>query len=95
MTNRDNGIPRISDQLWEQIEPLLPPIPTELEWENREAMERVLHILRTESKLRDIEAESPIHEYLREWRRTGVFDRLWQAGILTHDEMRKLVLLDD
>ena len=95
MVSRENGINKISDQLWEQIRPLLPPGSTELKWEDREAMEGIFHILRTGGKLRDVEAESLIHEYFREWRRTGVFDRLWQAGILTYNEMRTLVSQGD
>ena len=97
MADKRDKTNQISDELWEQIEPLLPPRPPDPKSGNpymdkREAMEVVLYMLRTEGKLRDIEAESPLHEYLKEWRRTGVFDRMWQVGILTYDELEILVL---
>ena len=94
--NRDKPY-QISDKLWKQIEPLLPPRPPNPKsgspyMDKREAMEAILYMLRTRDDLRDIEAENPLYEYLKEWRRTGVFDRLWQVGILTYDELETLVL---
>ena len=96
--NKDKAY-EISDELWKQIEPLLPPKSPQLKrgcpyMDKREAMEAILHKLRTRGKLGDIEAESPLCVYLREWRRTGVFDRMWQVGILTYDELEVLVLQD-
>ena len=95
----DNGdrTYHISDKLWEQIKPLLPPKSPNPKsgrpyMDKREAMEAIFCILRTGGSLRDMTAESPLHEYLKEWRRTGVFDRLWQVGILTYDELETLVL---
>ena len=94
--NRDRAY-QISDELWKQIEPLLPPKSPESMrgrpyMDKREAMGAILCMLRTRGDLRDIEAESPLYEYLKEWRRTGVFDRMWQVGILTYDELETLVL---
>jgi len=95
----DNGDKtyKISDELWKRIEPLLPPKSLELErgcpyMDKREAMEAILYMLRTRGDLGDIEAESPLYKYLKEWRRTGGFDRMWQVGILTYDELEVLVL---
>jgi len=95
MANKGNDIYRIPDNIWKQIKPLLPPGSIELKQESREAMEGILYMIRTEGRLGDMKAENLIYEYFREWRRTGVFDRLWQAGILTYDEMRTLVSQDD
>jgi len=88
---------QISDELWKQIEPLLPPKSPEPKhgcpyMDKREAMEAILCMLRTRGDLRDIAAESPLYEYLKGWRRTGVFDRMWQVGILTYEELEVLVL---
>jgi putative transposase len=99
MVDKENGIYGIPDEIWEQIEPLLLPVTQESEsgspyMDKREAMEAILYMLRTGSDLRDIRAESPVYGYLKEWRRTGVFDRMWQVGILAYDELRKLVLQD-
>ena len=88
---------QISDELWERIEPLLPPKSREHRRGSpyigkREAMEAILYMLRIQGNLKDMEAESPLYEYLKEWRRTGVFDRMWQVGILTYEELETLVL---
>ena len=97
MATSENGTYRISDEIWEQIKPLLPPEPPEHKsgrprMDNREAMEVIFCMLRTEVKWKDIEAESPVYERFQEWCRTGVFDRMWQVGILTYDELRMLIL---
>lgn len=97
MTDNRDRTHHISDELWERIEPLLPPKPPELKsgrpyMDKREAMEAILYMIRTRGRFEDIEAESPLYEYLKEWRRTGVFDRMWQVGILTYDELETLVL---
>ena len=97
MVDKGDKTYQISDELWEQIEPLLPPGSPKLKcgcpyMDKREAMEAILYMLRIRGKLKDIEAESPLCEYLKEWRRTGVFDRMWQVGILTYDELETLVL---
>jgi putative transposase len=99
MVDKGNGIYGIPDKIWEQIEPLLLPVTHESERgfpciDNRRAMAAILYTLRTGGDLRDIKAENPVYEYLKEWRRTGVFDRMWQVGVLTYDELRKLVLQD-
>ena len=87
----------LSDETWEQIEPLLPPDPPERKSgrrriDNRKAMEDILRELRTRGRWDETAAESPLRERFQEWCRTGVFDRLWQVGILTYDELRALVL---
>ena len=96
MTDRDiDKSHLISDAVWEQIEPLLLLHSDKIshpQMDNRKAMETVLYMLRSVGHLRGIQSRSPVYEFLREWRRTGVFDRMWQAGILTYDELRKLIL---
>ena len=96
----DNETYGISDELWEQIEPLLPPVPPERRgscppMDNRKAMEAMFYVLRTGCKWeeipRDLGAGNAVYERFQEWRRTGVFDRMWQVGILAHEELRTLV----
>ena len=97
--NEDNTY-KIPDQVWEQIQPLLVPVPVKLscgspEMDDREVMEAIFYMLRVQGNLKDMKAGSPLYQYFTAWRKTGVFDRLWQSEILTKDEMRTLVLWGD
>ena len=90
----------ISDSLWEQIEPLLPPEPPKPKggrprMDNRKAMEAILYMLRSGCKWKEIPrslgAPSTVRRRFREWQELGVFQRMWRADLLTYDEMRVLV----
>jgi putative transposase len=94
---------RISDSVWEQIEPLLPPEVPELnsdppQMNDREAMEAILYVLHTSCKWKEIPqslgASNIIHERYEEWRKAGVFQRMWRTGILKYDEFRTLFWYD-
>ncbi len=95
MTAKDiNGSHLISDTLWERIESLLLPENPgskggQPRMDSRKAMEAILHVLRTGCKWEDL--PSVVHCRFQEWRKTGVFDRMWQTGILTYDELQALV----
>lgn len=102
MTDKDilDGSHLISDALWERIEPLLPPeIPKPSggrpRMDNREVMEAILYVLRTGCKWsslpRSLGATSTVRRRFLEWRETGMFQRMWQAGVLTYDELRAAV----
>lgn len=90
---------RIPDEIWKQIEPLLPP---ELhnprggrpQMDNRKAMEAILCKLRTDrnrgSLPRDLGLSSTVRSRFEEWRDAGVFQRMWKAGLLEYDELRTL-----
>jgi putative transposase len=91
---------RISDMLWEKIKPLLPPqFPRSKggrsRMDDRKAMEAVLYIFRTNCKWKELPhslgASSTVHKRFQEWRRTGVFQRMWKDGLLTYDEMRTMI----
>ena len=95
--NNTNGSHLISDALWEQIEPLLPPeLPRPRggrpRMDNRSAMEAILYVLRTGFKWnqlpRSMGAVTTVRKRFLEWREAGVFQRLWRAGLLTYDELR-------
>ena len=101
----DNGTKtyRIPDALWEKIEPLLPPeLPRPRggrpRMDNRKAMEAILYVLHTGCKWKAIPqclgVPDKVQRRFREWRKYGVFQRMWLAGILTYDELRKLVWHD-
>ncbi|MFC1712925.1 transposase [Candidatus Poribacteria bacterium] len=101
MTAKDiNGAYLISDALWRQIETLLPPIPPRLREErsridDRQAMMAMLYVLRTSCKWEELPsrfgAANELYDRFQEWQKTGVFDRMWQTGILTYDESQTLV----
>ena len=101
MTGKDtNGSHLISDALWERIESLLlPGNPNprggQPRMDSRKAMEATLYVLRTGCKWEDLPpglgAGRTVRCRFQEWRKTGVFDRMWQAGILTYDEFRAVV----
>ncbi len=101
MAGKDmDGSPLISDALWEQIESLLLPENPESKGDpsrmnRRKVMEAILYVLHTGCKWEELPSDlgpgNTVRHRFQEWRRTGVFDRMWQAGILTYDELRTLV----
>jgi len=94
---------RITDSVWEQIEPLLPPELPELngdppQMNDREAMEAILYVLHTGCKWEEIPQSlgvpNIIHARYEEWRQAGVFQRMWRTGLLKYDEFRTLFWYD-
>ena len=39
---------------------------------------------------RSLRAPSTLHDRFQEWRKAGVFGRLWQAGVLMYDDLKGL-----
>ena len=101
MSSREiNESYQISDQLWEQIEPLLPPeLPKPKggrpRIDNRKVMEAILYVFRIShrwSALPDgLGSPGTVRKRFQEWRETGVFQRMWRAGLLTYEELRAMV----
>ena len=93
----------IMDELWDRIEPMLPPeilrsSKDRSDIHDRAAMEAILYALRTDSQ-RDsfpgnLAASTTVCRRFQEWRKLGVFQRMWHGGILTYDELRKLVFTE-
>jgi len=90
---------RISDELWEQIEPLIPPgKPHPLGCHNprvpdRCAMDAILFVLRTGCQWEALSAtgicsKSSAHRRFQEWTEAGVFRELWNRGLLAYDELQ-------
>ena len=93
----------ILDELWDQIEPLLPPAivrscEDNTHMHDREVMEAILYALRTDSKQDsfpdNLAAYTTVCKRFQEWRKLGVFQRMWHSGILTYDELRKLIFAE-
>lgn len=88
---------KISDADWEQIETLLPPGTSEAcrkDMDPRRAMEAILYVLHTDFRWGelppDLGVPDTVRECFEEWRRAGVFERMWKAGFLSYDELRAL-----
>ncbi len=90
---------QISDELWEQMKPLLPPKISgssggRPRMDDRKAMEAIFYVFRTGCGWKDLPrslgAPSTVRRRFQQWREAGVFQRLWRAGILTYDELRAL-----
>ena len=88
---------QIPDAVWKQIEALLPPeLPgRDPEIDDRKAMEAIFYVFRTGCKWQDIPRsmgdKSTIHDRFQEWRRAGLFQRMWQAGLITYNELRAFI----
>ena len=88
---------RIPDQLWSRIQPLLPaqgPHPKDgRPWtDERQALDGIFYLLRTgcqwKALPREFGASSTVHDRFQLWRKAGVFERLWQEGLLEYDALR-------
>lgn len=95
---RDDGW-RISDQMWERIEGLLPARPAHplgchrRRVPDRWAMDAIFFVLRTGCQWNALDAtgichSSSAYRRFREWSRVGVFEALWRDGLLAYDEQR-------
>ena len=90
---------RIPKGLWEYIEPLLPPKPPYPKggrpWTPaRQCMDGIFYVLRTgcqwKALPRSFGAASTVHLRFQQWQAAGVFERLWQQGLLEYDTRRGL-----
>ena len=92
---------RISDDLWAELEPLLPPgKPHPLgchnpRVENRQAMDAIFFVLRTGCQWNALNAtgicsSSSAHRRFQEWQSAGVFRKLWERGLDEYEELKGL-----
>jgi transposase len=95
-TKRD-GLCEIPDDLWNLIEPHLPPVKApgtagRTPVPNRTVLNGVLHVLRTGCQWRMIPKEfgskSTCHLRFQSWARAGVFEKVWQVCLKHYDELR-------
>lgn len=86
---------RIPDELWAQVEPLLPAPPPHPKggrpWmPARRTMDAIYFVLRTgcqwKALPRSLGAGSTVHDRFQAWVEAGVFAALWKAGLLAYDE---------
>ena len=91
---------RISDELWEQIEPLLPKHPHTHRFgggrprvPDRQAMDGIFFVLRTGCQWNALNAtgicsSSTAHSRFQEWTAAGVFRTLWALALEGYDELK-------
>ena len=85
----------IPDVLWERIVPLLLPRKKKKKagrprMNDRKAMSAIFYVLRTGCQWnalpRSLGASSTVHDRFQEWRKTGVFKRMWIDGLSLYDK---------
>jgi putative transposase len=90
---------QIPDELWERIKPLLPlPKPKKKQGrpreDDRQMMTAIFYLLRTGCQWKAIPqrlgSPSTVHDRFQEWQQAGVFQALWQAGVLEYDRVKSL-----
>lgn len=91
---------RISDELWEKIEPLIPKHPNIHRFgggrprvPDRQAMDGVLFVLRTGCQWNALNetgicSSSTAHLRFQEWTQAGVFRKLWKMTLGDYDELK-------
>jgi putative transposase len=92
----------ISDRLWAEIQPLLPVHVNTHRFgggrpraDDRKCMNAIFFVLRTGCQWNALDASgicpsSTAHDRFQEWVQAGVFQRLWEAGLLEYDQKKGL-----
>ena len=86
----------IPDVLWNKIVPLLPSHKRKKRktgrprMNDRKAMSAIFYVLRTGCQWnalpRSLGASSTVHDRFQEWRKAGVFKRMWIDGLSIYDK---------
>jgi len=95
-----DGHYQIPDELWRRMQVMLPPPPKgknkdrpgRPRTDDRKAMNAIFYILRTgcqwKALPRSLGAASTIHDRFQEWRKAGLFERVWEEGLLEYDALK-------
>jgi putative transposase len=93
---------QISDEWWAKMQPLLPKHVNTHRFgggrpraDDRKCMNAIWFVLRTGCQWDALDAtgicpSSTAHDRFQEWVKAGVFQRLWQAGLLDYDKAKGL-----
>ncbi len=94
---RRNGLREIPEDLWNLIEPILPPdkppgdngrprVP------NRTVLNGILYVLRTGCQWKMVPAQyrsgSTCHLRFQTWVRAGIFERIWRVCLQHYDDLK-------
>ncbi len=97
--NRTTTAFRISDELWTQLQPLLPVHVNTHRFgggrprvPDRDCADAIFYVLRTGCQWQALDqtelcAHSTAHDRFQEWVEAGVFLTFWQAGVEQFDEL--------
>jgi putative transposase len=86
----------VSDALWEQVEPLVPPPPSHAKGgrprqPDRQLFAAIVYVLRTgiqwNALPRELGASSTVHARFQAWVRAGFFAALWEAELAGYDDL--------
>ena len=87
---------RVSDELWERVEPRLPryrksKVGGRPRADPRQVLDGILYVLRTgcqwKAVPREFGSSSTLHQYFQEWTEKGVFFRLWKQALWEYDAL--------
>ena len=90
---------KISVEFWNKIKPLLPlPKPKKKPGRPREddwkILSGIFYFLRTGCQWKALPrrygAPSTVHDRFQEWQKDGLFERMWQAGLLDYGNEKGL-----
>ncbi len=60
--------------------------------DDRKAMNAIFYVLRTGCQWnalpRSLGASSTVHDRFQEWRKAGVFEKIWREGLLEYDSKK-------
>jgi putative transposase len=91
---------QIPDELWERIHPLIPSPPPKKNadrpgrprMDDRRAMNGIFYVLRTgcqwKALPRSLGASSTVNDRFVEWRKAGLFERMWKESLAEYDERK-------
>jgi putative transposase len=93
---------RISDELWQKLEPLLPKHKNTHRFgggrprtPDRVCLDAIFFVLRTGCQWKALDATgicpgSTAHDRFQAWEQAGVFREFWKAGLQEYDELKGL-----
>lgn len=91
---------RMPDELWENMKPLIPQRKNTHRFgggrprrSDRDCLDGIFFVLRTGCQWKALSATgicpgSTAHDRFQQWVQQGVFEQLWQAGLLFYDELQ-------
>jgi putative transposase len=91
---------QIPDKMWKRIDKLIPKHRHGKEggrprMDDRKAMNAIFYVLRTgcqwKALPKSLGASSTVHDRFTEWRKAGVFAKMWKAGLSEYDEKKGLI----